>query len=112
MAPTYTRPEAPVPSAWPTGPAYKGADTTNLPSAANVTWKDFFTNEQLQKVIALALTNNRDLRVAALNVEKTQAQYRIQRSELFPTINAGGSWYRERRPADIAGTADPLTINQ
>jgi outer membrane protein, multidrug efflux system len=112
MAPTYTRPEAPVPAAWPTGPAYKAANVTNLPTAANVTWKDFFTNERLQKVIALALTNNRDLRVAALNVEKTQAQYRIQRSELFPTINAGGSWYRERRPADIAGAADPVTINQ
>ena len=114
MAPTYTRPEAPVPAAWPTGPAYKTDSAANLPSAANITWKDFFANERLQKVIALALTNNRDLRVAALNVEKTQAQYRIQRSELFPTLNAGGVWNRQRIPADIAGggSVNPVTLNQ
>ena len=43
----------------------------------------------MRKVIALALANNRDLRVAALNIERAQALYRIQRAALFPHINAG-----------------------
>ena len=43
-------------------------------------WQEFFTDKGLQSVIALALANNRDLRTAALNVQKVQAQYRTQRA--------------------------------
>lgn len=113
MAPTYTRPEAPVPAAWPTGPAYKHATTASVsPSAADIKWRDFFVDEKMRKVIDLALANNRDLRVAALNIEKAQAQYRIQRAELFPAVNAAGSGSKQRLPADISGTGQPETITQ
>jgi multidrug efflux system outer membrane protein len=87
MAPNYTRPEAPVPSGWPGGPAYKDAAAiAGDRSAADIKWQEFIVHEQLQKLIALALNNNRDLRIAALNIERSQALYRIQRADLFPTV--------------------------
>ena len=54
-------------------------------------WRKFFTDEKLQKIIETALTNNRDLRVAALNVERARALYGIQSAALLPTVNATGS---------------------
>ena len=86
MTPRYTRPAAPIPAVWPTGAAYATQHVTNdyqLPD-----WQEFFTDEKLQQVISMALTNNRDLRLAALNVERARALYGIQRAELFPVINA------------------------
>jgi outer membrane protein, multidrug efflux system len=107
MAPKYTRPEAPVPSEWPSGPAYK-ANTGEL-GAADITWQEFFIDKDLQKVIALALENNRDLRIAVLNIEKTQALYRIQRAELLPSVNAGATFSKERVPGILSGRGQPLT---
>jgi multidrug efflux system outer membrane protein len=78
--PHYHRPPAPVP-ALPGG-------TAGATAAADIGWRAFFPDPQLQQLVALALTNNRDLRVAALNVQSAQAQYRIQRAQLFPTVNA------------------------
>jgi outer membrane protein, multidrug efflux system len=78
--PHYHRPPAPVP-ALPGG-------TAGGTAAADIGWRAFFPDPQLQQLVALALTNNRDLRVAALNVQSAQAQYRIQRAQLFPTVNA------------------------
>jgi multidrug efflux system outer membrane protein len=80
LEPHYHRPPPPVP-ALPGGMAGGTA-------APDIGWREFFPDPQLQQLIALALTNNRDLRVAVLNVQSAQAQYRIQRAELFPTINA------------------------
>jgi len=56
---------------------------------ATLTWREFFTDPKLKNTIELALSNNRDLRVAIANIEASQAKYRIQRSELFPTVTAG-----------------------
>ncbi len=110
LAPKYTRPEAPVPADWPTGSAYKEAkDANGAASASELTWREFFTDANLQQVIDTALKNNRDLRVAALNVERTRALYGVQRAELLPTLNADGGWTKQRVPADIAGTKKPLT---
>ncbi|HBE73838.1 MAG TPA: multidrug transporter, partial [candidate division Zixibacteria bacterium] len=90
MIPKYTRPEAPVPAGWPSGPAYKEAPPTKEgPVSPELQWRQFFTDERLQKIIDTALTNNRDLRVAALNVERARALYRIQRAELFPVVETG-----------------------
>jgi multidrug efflux system outer membrane protein len=71
-------------------------------------WRDFFPDRNMQRLIELALANNRDLRVAALNVQATQAQYRIQRSDLFPTVAATGLEEIEKYPSGVAaaqGTA-------
>jgi outer membrane protein, multidrug efflux system len=92
MAPKYAQPDLPVPAAWPSGEAYKqGVAKPGDKQAAEIPWNDFFTDDRLRKVVDLALKNNRDLRVAALNIERTRAQYQIQRSQLFPGISAGGS---------------------
>ena len=65
------------------------------PAAVEIGWREFYVDEKLQKVIGLALSNNRDLRIAALNIEKARALYRIQRAELFPAIDASGSGPRQ-----------------
>ena len=85
LAPEYERPEAPVAQAWPTGEAYEAAQlkAEQLPS-----WNEFFVNESLKEVIRLGLENNRSLLAVAHTVEQMRAQYRVQRSELFPTVAA------------------------
>ncbi|MGA8180516.1 MAG: efflux transporter outer membrane subunit [Desulfobacterales bacterium] len=108
MIPKYNRPEAPVPANWPSGPAYKQTPQ-KAQAAAELPWRQFFTDERLQSVIASALQNNRDLRVAALNVERARALYRIQRVELLPTINASGSASRQRQPAALTSSGSPKT---
>lgn len=113
MAPKYQRPVAPIPSSWPTGVAYEeGTTATNRPLAANVTWQEFFTDDKLRQVIGLALTNNLDLRVAVLNVERARALYGIERSQLFPVINANASGSEARVPADLSGTGSRQTVSR
>jgi multidrug efflux system outer membrane protein len=93
LEPHYHRPPAPV-------PALEGG-TAGGTSAADTGWREFFPDPQLQQLIALALTNNRDLRVAALNVQSAQAQYRIQRAQLFPTIDASAVEQVQRIPLGV-----------
>ena len=102
MAPAYMRPAAPVSDSWPNGPSYKTETDRTLgkPLAADTAWQDFYLDGALQKVIALALENNRDLRVAAFNIEKLQAQYRIQRATLFPEIDAAAVRNNMEAPND------------
>jgi outer membrane protein, multidrug efflux system len=113
LAPAYVRPAPPVPPEWPTGAAYKEiADSGKAQQAAYVGWRQFYSDEKLQKVIGLALNNNRDLRVAALNIEKAQALYRIQRSELYPAVNAGGGFLQQRVPVDVSQVGGAYNIRQ
>jgi multidrug efflux system outer membrane protein len=108
LAPKYKRPEAPVPSSWPSGPAYKER-LPSVPTASELKWEEFFTDERLKKIIGMALNNNRDLRLAALNVERAQAFYGIQRAELFPALDVVGSGSKERVPADLSETRERMT---
>ena len=73
LAPTYERPDAPVSAAYPAGPAYK-ADAAGPVATADIGWRDFFADPLLQQLIEQSLANNRDLRVAALNVEAARAR--------------------------------------
>jgi multidrug efflux system outer membrane protein len=75
-------------------------------------WREFFTDERLQKIIGIALDNNRDLRLAALNVEKARALYGIQRAELLPSVNVVGMMSKERVPADLSTTGSAMTAEQ
>jgi multidrug efflux system outer membrane protein len=103
MMPHYSRPEPPVPPGWPTGPAYAATrEIQAAPLAADVGWRDFYTDARLQKVITLALANNRDLRIAALNIERAQGLYRIQRAQLFPTVSAFGDLSAEKVASDLS----------
>lgn len=113
MAPRYSRPVAPIPAAWPSGVAYEGRATpTNLPLATNVVWQEFFTDEKLRQVIGMALTNNLDLRLAAMNVERARALYGIQRAELFPVLNANGVGSKARIPADLSNSGSRQTVER
>jgi len=95
MTPTLQRPPLPVAAAFPAS----AVSTASSASAASATqapellWQDFFADARLKRLITLALAHNRDLRVAALNIEQTRAQYQIRRADQFPGINAviGGS---------------------
>jgi len=111
MMPKYHQPPAPVSKSWPENVA-----TNNLPASTNavadIGWREFFQDARLQKLIELSLTNNRDLRVAVLNVEQTRAQYRIQRAALIPTgsLNADGS--RQRTAFGVNGNGGGATFSQ
>jgi multidrug efflux system outer membrane protein len=94
LAPKYERPALPV-----TDSFQAAADTA--PAAKDVPWREYFTDSRLRSAIDLALANNRDLRVAALNVQKAQALYRIQRSELNPTIGVQATGERYRTPESL-----------
>ncbi|WP_068076608.1 efflux transporter outer membrane subunit [Novosphingobium lentum] len=85
MDPKYVRPEAPVPPSWPVGDAYLRQNEAALPS---VSYRDIFRDARLQALIEQALANNRDLRVAAANIEAARAQYRIQRANQLPGLDA------------------------
>ena len=113
LAPKYTRPEAPVPASWPSGLVYDNAQAApGAPAAAGIRWREFFADERLRSIIEAALENNRDLRVAALNVERARALYGIQRAELLPTVEAVGSGSRQRVPADLSTTGVAATGTQ
>jgi len=113
LAPNYEKPQAPVPAQWPQGEAYKDTQSiSQIPTAQALKWQEFFTDKKLQKIIETALSNNRDLRLAALNVERARALYGIQRAELFPAVNAVGAGGKQRRSADLVSTGDPRTIEQ
>lgn len=109
MSPRYERPPAPVAQTWP---AYGGAGSTKGIAAAEVGWREFFTDPRLLKLIELSLTNNRDLQVAVLNVEVSRAQYRIQRAALLPTVNGGAAVSRQRIPGDVSGFGQPLNYTE
>jgi multidrug efflux system outer membrane protein len=97
MEPHYDRPAAPVPATW----TDQEQSSNNTTPASQMGWRDFFPDKNMQRLIEIALANNRDLRVAALNVQATQAQYRIQRSDLFPTIAATGLEQIEKYPSGV-----------
>ena len=113
MAPKYTRPEAPIPTDWSEGSAYQNNQPSqDTPTAEELGWQEFFTDKKLQQIIETALNNNRDLRVAALNVEKARAMYGIQRADLFPKVSATGVGSKKRASADLAPPGEPRTTKQ
>ncbi len=92
MAPPYERPAAPVAASFPdAAQAAAAAGAASTQPAADIDWRQFFTDPRLQRLIELSLQNNRDLRTAVLNIERVRAQYQIQRSEQFPTLQLGAT---------------------
>ena len=93
----------------PAAPA--GARSANGQAAADIGWREFFVDPRLQRLIEVALKNNRDLRVSVLNVEASRAQYRITRANLFPTVNGIANGQIQRFPAGAA-TSSAADIRQ
>jgi len=100
LAPKYTRPKTPVPPRW-SKPATEKAPA-GAPAAAELKWQEFFTDEKLRQVIQMTLSNNRDLRIATLNIDKAQALYRIRRAQQYPTVTATASGNVMRFPKSFA----------
>ena len=85
MEPKYVRPNPAIPASWPVGDPYLAQTEVGLPV---LTYRQVFQDPRLQRLIAQALTNNRDLMVAASNIAASREQYRIQRAQQLPTLNA------------------------
>jgi len=104
MAPKYVRPELPVAPTLPAEASRGGPAPDGAAEAPDLAWRDFFVEPRLRDVIALALADNRDLRVALANVEQARALYRVQRADIFPTLGASGSATYQKMPGGIPST--------
>lgn len=101
MAPTYQQPVAPVAGTFPASSAKSSAKP-----AVDIGWREFYQDARLQALIAIALENNRDLRIAVLRIEEARSLYNIQWADRLPNLNATASGSRGRTPAAFS-TADP-----
>lgn len=113
LAPQYGRPASPVPNSWPQGQSYQeGAGRESESAIAPIPWQDFFVEPRLQELLLLALENNRDLRLAALAIDRARAQYRIQSADQAPTVGATGGGSGQRVPADLSSSGHAVTAQQ
>jgi len=109
LAPAYVRPTAPVTTQWPVAPGIGTMPSTTQESGkqqrtTDIGWRSMFRSPKLQSLIEESLANNRDLRIATLNIEAARNTYRIQRSDLLPSINASGSFTRQELSKSMSGT--------
>ncbi len=110
VAPKYEAPHLPVPETIASkGGAPIVANETGQAFAEAQTW---IRDAQLREVVALALSHNRDLRVAVENIEKARAQYGITRADLLPSVNAQAQGSRSRTAADLSNTGQSSVNNQ
>jgi len=107
LEPHYERPAAPVADRWSDTSPSTGSDLAN--PAADIGWRVFFSDPSMQRLIEISLANNRDARIAAINVAAARAQYRIQRAELFPTIDATAEQDVERVPLSESTTGKAIS---
>lgn len=108
MAPQYSRPAPPVPTSWEA----KAAGTQTIQkTAADIPWQNFFVDPQLGKLIDLALKNNRDLRVAALNIERSRALYQIRSADRLPKFDLSAGAAYQRVPETVSGNGNASTTH-
>jgi len=101
LAPKYERPAAPVPGQYPSYSGAPAASQQGTVASADLGWREFFRDPQLQALIGIALENNRDMRVAIERVQEARAQFGIQQSERLPTFGAGGVGQVTRNPESL-----------
>jgi outer membrane protein, multidrug efflux system len=102
----YSRPPSPAPPVWNTG-LPDGQAPAAAPVATDLDWQQFFTDAKLRQVIQLAIGNNRDLRLAVLNVERVQAEYRWQKAQQYPAVGGGMSADAYRVPGGMTKDGKP-----
>ncbi|MDB5890962.1 MAG: efflux system, outer rane lipoprotein NodT [Polaromonas sp.] len=105
MIPVYERPAAPIATDWPaTGGGFEpGPGSPGSKQAADIEWQNFFSDARLRQLIETSLRNNRDLRVAVLNIEQARAQFQIRRADQFPTVGAAVSGARQPGVPNASG---------
>jgi multidrug efflux system outer membrane protein len=96
---------SPTPAADPAGSPPQAAPEASERTAAQIGWREFFTDPKLQTLIEQALEHNPDAQIATLNITAARAQYQIQRAQLFPTISATAAEEVEKFPAAVAPLA-------
>jgi multidrug efflux system outer membrane protein len=108
MEPTYQRPALPVAADY----GQQGKDRAG--NGADISWQNFFTDPVMNKLIALSLENNRDLRVAALNVDVARSQVQIDRAALLPSVDLSASQTSAHLPGNLYNTAStgPVTYHE
>jgi len=110
LAPTYERPPASIETRYPSSTATTTATTTQ-PSAAQLHWSEFFIDPLLRDYVGLALEHNRDLGAATARIAQAQAQFRIQRSQQFPALDATAAGQRQRGPVSPVEGAPRDTVD-
>ncbi|WP_442855513.1 TolC family protein, partial [Delftia sp. ZNC0008] len=109
LAPQHRTPDMPVPDTVGSTAANPAqADEASLQAAAALDWVQ---SRQLREVIALALANNRDLRVAVENIERARAQYGITRADLLPSVNAQAQASRARTAAGMTSATQAASVS-
>ena len=112
MMPEYQRPAAPVSAAWPENIQHDSIRPGDANKTAGTTWQQYFSDPRLQALIAVALENNRDLRIATARIAEARAQYGIQHADRFPTVNLSGSRSASLTPASASSTGNDLHVQR
>lgn len=113
LAPKYERSPIPVAKVFPGQTGGSTADDIqDGEQAERIGWREYFTDSELQRLIAMALQNNRDLRVATARIEEARAVLGIRRADQVPNVNASAAGLRSRTPADLSPTGAASTANQ
>ena len=113
LAPDYARPMLPVPATLNGTNGPNGPEGTALaPETGPMGWQDFLQEPRLRELVALALQNNRDLRVAVLAIEKARAQYGVEQSNRFPAVGATAAGNRTRTADDLNTSGRSPTSSQ
>jgi len=106
LIPAYERPAAPVPAAY--APELAPAGATGAAAAADIEWQRYFGDARLRRLIEISLANNRDLRVAVLNIEQARAAYQIKRADELPTVGAGVT--AQRQPGSTGALVNTYAV--
>ena len=113
LAPDYARPMLPVPATLNGTNGPDGPEGTALtPETGPMGWQEFLQEPRLRELVALALQNNRDLRVAVLAIEKARAQYGVEQSNRFPAVGATAAGNRTRTADDLNTSGRSPTSSQ
>ncbi|WP_310386458.1 efflux transporter outer membrane subunit [Roseateles sp.] len=85
-------------------PAGWNAPSTSSTSLAERPFGALFQDAELEALIKEALSNNRDIRIAAQRVELARAQYGLQRAAGLPNLGADASATRSQAPSGLSAT--------
>lgn len=108
LIPAYQRPAAPVPAAYPGEASPAAAPAPTATAAADVDWQAYFADPRLKRLVEIALANNRDLRIAVLNIEQARATYQVRRADELPTVGAG--FVAQRQPGSNGSLANTYSV--
>lgn len=111
LAPDYQQPAPVTPTLWPSVGPNPAPEPVAAPDVADLGWRDFLVDDRLRRTVAIALAHNRNLRIAALDIEAARAQYRDNRAELFPSIDASSNATFSRAGRTTAGGNDTSSGN-